>query len=182
MNALLDQLRPYLWAVKLAGVTILLLFAFIGGCQVNAGRLADEKAAHKATKARHVAVLADLADKTAKAARLAKQASDTAKAERKANDKRFDDAKQDADRARRDLAAALRAGTQRLRPEWNCPARSAESDASRVAGGQDAETELRRAREDAVLDDIADHDRADRWIGWLQAELISTRKACGIEP
>ena len=179
MNALLDPLRPYLWAVKLAGVTILLLFAFVGGCQVNAGRLADEQVAHRATKQRHDAVLADLADKTAAVAKLAKQASATAKAERETNNKRFDDAKRDADKAHHDLARALRDGTERLQPWWNCSARPTEGDAASVAGGQDAAADLREA---GAADLIAAADHADRWIEWLQAEVISTRKACGVEP
>lgn len=175
---LLDPIRPYFALLKWLGAAALLLAAFIGGCQVNAGRLDDEKAAHKATKEHHAAVLADLKDKTAKAARLAKQASATAKAERKANDKRFDDAKHQANKARADLRAALRTGAERLHPWWDCSAGSAEGDAAAIASGQDGYAALREA---GAAETVADGAWADRWIGWLQSELISTRKACGAE-
>ena len=174
---------PYMLAIKAGVAGLLLLTAFIGGCQVNAGKLADEQAAHKATKASHVAVLRDLANKTKAAEAAVKAASEQAKADRKTADERFKDARHEADQAKRELARALRAGTGRLRDEFTCPAaRPAEGGATAPAGGQDGEAQLRRAREEAISDDIAEADEADRWIGWLQAELISTRKACGADP
>ena len=157
----------------------LLFLALCCGALVKCGydkgtaKLEAERAAHKA-------VLDNLAAKTARAARLAEEASKAAAIERQANDKRFDDAQAQADQAERDLAAALRAGTQRLQPWWgaNCPG-AAEGDAASAAGGQDAAADLRAASASRVVG-IA--DRADRWIGWLQAELISTRKACEVTP
>lgn len=164
----------------------LLFLALCCGALVKCGYtrgaegLAEERAAHKATKQHYSDVLADLAEKTARAARLTEEASKAAAIERQANDKRYDDAQAQADKAERDLAAALRAGTERLQPWWgaNCPG-AAEGDAASAAGGQDAAADLRAASASRVVG-IA--DRADRWIGWLQAELISTRKACEVTP
>ena len=134
----------------------------------------------EAERAVHAAVLDDLAAKTARAARLAEEASKAAAIERQANDKRFDDAKRQADQAGRDLAAALRSGAQRLQPWWgaNCPGAAA-GDAASVAGGQDGDARL---RSEGAASLIAAADHADRWIGWLQAELTSTRNACGVNP
>ena len=113
---------PYMLAIKAGIAVLLLLTAFIGGCQVNAGKLADEQAAHKATKASHAVVLRDLANKTKAAEDAVKAAGEQAKAYRQANDERFKDARHEADQAKRELARALRAGTVRLRDEFTCPA------------------------------------------------------------
>lgn len=119
------------------GAALLFLALCCGGlvkCGYDKGtaKLEAERAAHKA-------VLDDLAVKTEVAAELAEQASKAAAIERKANDKRFDDAKRQADQAGRDLAAALRAGTQRLQPWWgqDCP-QAAEGDAAADATEADA--------------------------------------------
>lgn len=170
---------PYALAIKVGLVFVLACAMFIGGCNHGQANLADEVAAHKATKHAHAAVLADLADKTRAAANKARAASEAARNERKSADKRFEDAKDEAAAARRDLARALRRGAVQLRPEFTCdPARPTEGQAGSAAGGQDGSTGLREAREGAILDSIGDADHADRWIGWLQSELTSTRKAC----
>ena len=174
-------IAPYALLIKLGLVVVLAVSMFIGGCSHGAAKLDAEEAAHKATKAAHKGVIDNLAALTKAAADKAKAASVVAKGERKANDKRFEDAKHEAAKARSDLARALRAGTVQLRPEFACPAaRPAESGAAAAAGGQDADADLRPAREGAILDAIADADEADRWIGWLQDEVTSTRKACNL--
>lgn len=180
-------LAPYALLVKLGLACVLAAAMFIGGCNHGAekweGKYDDEVAAHKATKAEHKGVLNRLAEMTKAAAAKAKAASEQANAERAANDKRFKESEREAERAQRDLAAALRRGTVRLRDEWTCPAAGpAQGGAATPAGGQDAAADLRRAREGAVLATVADADHADRWIGWLQAELKSTRTACGVTP
>lgn len=183
----LDPIRPYLSAIKAGAIVLAFALVWWHGFDTGRdrwhGKFDTEAAAHKADNAAHAAVLADLADKTRVAETAAKLASDVAKAERRANNKRFEEAKDEAATARKALADALRAGRVRLREEWTCPAsRSAEGAAGYAAGGQDADAQLRRAREGAVLDAIGDADAADRWIGWLQSELISTRTACGVTP
>lgn len=178
---------PYMLAIKAGAAVVLLAGLFIGGCNHGANKWQDkydaEKAAHVATKASHATVLRDLANKTRAAELAVKAAGEQAKADRQANDERFKDARHEADQAKRELARALRAGTVRLRDEFTCPAaRPAEGGASAAAGRQDAAPDLRREREAAISDDIAEADAADNWIGWLQSELISTRKACGADP
>lgn len=189
--SVLDPVRaavaPYALALKvgavLALVTALVGFGYHRGAARWQGKYNAEVAAHKATKAEQARVLGQLADATREVERRAKAAAKQAKLERAANDKRYEDAQHDADQARRQLRDALRRGTGpvRLRPEWTCPAAGpAQGGAGPAAGGQDADADVRRARADAISDDIADHDHADRWITWLQTELTSTRKACGV--
>ena len=178
---------PYALLLKL-GLLLALVAGLVGygyhrGAARWEGKYHDEAAAHAATKAAHARVLRELADAAREVARKAKAAEAQAKQERTANDKRYKDAQHDADQARHQLRDALRRGTGpvRLRPEWTCPAPGpGEGTTGPAAGGQDADADVRRARADAISDDIADHDHADRWITWLQAELISTRKACGV--
>ena len=169
--------KSALWIIKACAVLALGALLWLHGAHKGAeawkAKLAAVNAAHKAT-------LDDLAAKTARAARLADEASKAAAIERQANDKRFDDAQAQADKAERDLAAALRAGTERLQPWWSCDRPgSAEGDAATAAGGDDGYADVRSAGAASL---IAAADHADRWIGWLQGELTSTRKACGVEP
>lgn len=178
---------PYMLLIKLGLLVVLAASMFIGGCHRGAakwqGKFDDEVAAHKATKASNKTTLDNLAALTRANADKAKAASVLAQGERTANDKRFKEAKDEAAKARAALARALRAGTVQLRKEWTCSATgSAQGGAAAAAGGQDEGAELRRTREGAVLDAIDDADEADRWVGWLQSELISTRTACGIIP
>lgn len=174
---------PYMLLIKFGG--LLLAIALLWGHGYSAGRKVwqgkydTEAAAHKASKASHASVLRDLANKTKAVEAAVKAAGEKAKADRQANDERFKDARHEADQAKRELARALRAGTVRLRDEFTCPAaRPAEGGASATAGRQDAAPDLRREREAAISDDIAEADEADRWITWLQSELTATRKAC----
>lgn len=187
----LDPIRasiaPYLLLIKLGLIVVLAASMFIGGCNHGAnkwqGKYDAEVAEHKATKTSHAAVLRDLANKTKAAEDAVKAAGEKAKADRKAADQRFQEATDEAAKARTALARALRAGTVRVREEWTCPAaRSAEGGTAGVAGRQDAAPDLRREREAAISDDIAEADAADNWIVWLQAELINTRTACGAKP
>lgn len=183
----IDPIRPYLDLIKWGGIALGVLLVFAFGWNRGAdrweGKYDNEVAAHKADNDSHKAVIDNLAALTQAAANKARAASEQAKADRKTNDQRFKDAEHEADKAKRDLAAALRRGDVRLRDEWACPAPgTAQGGDTGTASGQDANAGLRATREGAILDDIADHDEADNWIGWLQAEVISTRKACGVTP
>lgn len=180
------QLAPYLGILR-AILILLLLGALVWrgyswGSQRWEAKFDAEVAAHQATKDEHARVVRGLAERTKALAAQAKAASVAAKAARKFNDQRFEDAEREADRAKRDLRHHLLRGTGpvRLRDEWTCPApRSAEGEAGPAAGGQDAGAELRAA---GAADIVAAGDAADRWIIWLQTELITTRKACGVPP
>lgn len=175
-------LAPYMLAIKAA----VLLLAFIGGCSHGAGKwkgkYEDEARAREHDNIAWESIVESIAERTRAAAAAAKQASELAKSERAANNERFKELTDEAEQARSDLAAALRRGTGpvRLRDEWACAApRSAEGGTGSVASRQDAGADLRAA---GAADLVAAGDAADRWIGWLQSELISTRKACGVDP
>jgi len=186
----LDPIRaaiePYLLLIKLALVVVLAASMFIGGCSHGAakweGKYDAEVAAHKATKAEHARVIRQLADQAKAVAAKAKAASAAAAAARKTHDQRFEDAKHEADRAKRDLRDALRRGTGaiRLQDHWTCAVRGPTAGGFAVAAGrQDAAADLRAA---GAADLVAAGDHADRWIVWLQSELTSTRTACGATP
>lgn len=177
-----DPILPYLNFIKAGAAVLCAGLLFVGGCNHGAskweGKYDTEVAARKADKASHKAVIAGLADLTRIAADKAKAASKQASDDRKANDQRFKDSEHEADQAKRELARALRAGTVRLRDEWACPApRASQGGAAGTASRQDAGADLRAAGAASL---VAAGDAADRWIGWLQAELISTRTACGV--
>lgn len=189
IRVILDPIRtavaPYALLIKAGVVLALAATLFIGGCNHGAGKWKgkydDEVRAHEADEIDNEALL-DALDKRAKAAEAAaKEASAQAARDRKAADDQFNKAKQESDHEIAGLRRALRTGTVRLRPEFACPAaRPAEGEPGTAAGGQDGEAELRRTREGAILDAIGDADHSDSWIYWLQSELISTRKACGL--
>jgi len=181
----IDPIRPYLNAIKAGAIVLALLLVWFHGYGTGRdkwqGKYDTEAAEHVATKASHKAVVDNLAALTKAAADKAKAASVAAKADRKTNDARFKDAQHEADKAKRELRDHLRRGTGpvRLRDEWTCPAaRPAEGATAAASGGQDAAADLRAA---GAADLVAAGDAADNWITWLQSELTSTRKACGVE-
>jgi hypothetical protein len=187
----LDPIRaaiaPYALLIKLGLVAVLAISMFIGGCNHGAakwqGKYKAEVAERMYDQIEIETILEQHAENTRAADAKAKADSARAAADRKANDQRHKELTHEAAKARAALAAALRNGTARLRPEFACAAPgSAEGGTAAAAGGQDDQAGLRRAREEAISDDIADHDRADHWIGWLQADLIATRTACGVTP
>ncbi len=170
-------IAPYMLAIKVG--TVLVLAGSLSWCSYDAGR--DKwKGKYTEAVASHKAVIKTQADNTKAAQDKAKAASKQAAADRKTNDKRYEDAQDEADKAKRDLAAALRAGTERLRDEWACPATgSGEGGAPGAASRQDANAGLRAT---GAADLIAAGDEADNWITWLQAEVVTTRQACGVTP
>lgn len=179
----IDPIRPYLGLIKagaiVAGVLLVFALGWNRGADKWQGKFDGEVAAHKATKAQHKAVIDDLAAKTRAAADKAKAASKQAALDRRAADTRYKEATDEANRAKRDLRNHLRAGTVRLQDHWACRVPgSAEGGAPGNARGQDAGADLRAA---GAADLVAAGDEADRWITWLQSELTSTRKACGVE-
>jgi len=178
---------PYALLIKCGLALLLAASLFIGGCNHGAGKWKakydDEVRAHEADEIDNEALLDALSNRAKAAEAAAKEAGAQAAREREAADDQFNKSKQESDHEIAGLRAALRRGTVQLRPEFACPAaRPAEGETPAASGRQDGEADLRRTREGAILDDIADHDAADRWIEWLQADAVATRKACGVVP
>lgn len=188
MNLSFDPLRPYAdltrWAAGLLLALLVLAFGYRWGGAHWRGEYQAEVVARAAESAQHAAMLQQLADAAAAVAEKAKAASDALAQGRHENDTRYNEALNDAKRAQRDLAAALRRGDVQLRPEWSCAAAGpGAGGAAALAGGQDAAAELRAA---GAANLVAGSDRADAWIGWLQRELIDIRQAmvnagCAVE-
>lgn len=181
LSHLLDPIRPYLWAAKVLGLLILVAFAFVGGCRVNAGRLAGEQTAHKATKQAHADMLADLAEKTEAAAQKAKAASKAVKAAREENDARFKQALAQAEAERIDLRDRLRSGEQRLQPWWDCPARG---DAGGAAADADKADTASRADSASRIVAAAQRDAAViemLWNGWSADRQAVIAAGCAVE-
>lgn len=188
MNLSLDPLRPYAdlirWGLIALLAVLLVVLGYRWGGSHWRGEYAAEVKARAAENAKHAATLQHLADATAAVAAKARAASEKLAQSRHENDTRYQKALNDANRAERDLAAALRRGSVQLRPEWACGSPGAGAGgAAGVARGQDAAADLRWAGATHL---VAAGDRADAWIGWLQRELIDTRQAviaagCAIE-
>lgn len=186
--ARLDPLRPYAnlirWGLVVALAVALVALGYRWGGSHWRGEYTAEVQARAAENAKHAATLQHLADATAAVAAKARAASEKLAQSRHENDTRYQKALNDANRAERDLAAALRRGSVQLRPEWACAAPGAGAGgAAGLARGQDAAADLRWAGATHL---VAGADRADAWIGWLQRELIDTRQAviaagCAIE-
>ncbi|OJY77740.1 MAG: hypothetical protein BGP18_05805 [Stenotrophomonas sp. 69-14] len=188
MSISLDLLRPYAdlirWAVGLLLALLVLAFGYRWGGSHWRGEYQAEVQARATENAQHAATLQQLAEATAAVAAKARAASEKLAQSRRENDTRYQKAINDANRAERDLAAALRRGSVQLRPEWSCGAAGAGTGGAAVfAAGQDAAADLRWAGATHL---VAGGDRADAWIGWLQRELIDTRRAvvaagCAVE-
>jgi len=188
MSISLDPLRPYANVARFCGgallAALLIALGYRWGGSHWRGEYTAEVKARAAENAQHAATLQQLADATAAVAAKARAASEKLAQSRHENDTRYNEALNDAKRAQRDLAAALRRGSVQLRPEWSCAAPGAGARAAApFAAGQDAAAELRAA---GAANLIAGAARADAWIGWLQQELIDTRRAvvaagCAIE-
>lgn len=179
MGLSLDPIRPYLTTARWAALTILVIawawFWHGQGAAEWEGKYNTEQAAHQAALKAHAAMLEGLAKATAETAAKARAAALALADERADNDDRYNKKVDDAKQARSDLAAALRRGDVQLQPWWQCDAAAGSNPgtASALAEGEDAAADLRAADTAAT---VADADHADAWIGWLQDELISTRR------
>lgn len=188
MSISIDPLRPYADLIRWGAVALLAVLLVVMGYRWGGshwrGEYTAEVQARAAENAQHAATLQQLADATEAVAAKARAASKALAESRRENDTRYEKAQDDAKRAQRDLAAALRRGSVQLRPEWSCAATGAGTGGAAVfAAGQDAAADLRWAGATHL---VAAGDRADAWIGWLQRELIDTRRAvvaagCAIE-
>jgi len=179
MSLSIDPLRPYANVARFCGgallAALLLALGYRWGGDHWRGEYQAEVQARATENAQHAATLQQLAEATAAVAAKARVASKALAQSRHENDTRYQKALNDANRAERDLAAALRRGSVQLRPEWACAAPGAGAGgAAPIAAGQDAAADLRAA---GAANLIAGAARADAWIGWLQRELIDTRHA-----
>jgi len=160
-------------------VAVILLLAGLLGWQTV--RLSNERAEHARTKQQHAETLAELATKAAatvtaiRRLELAYHAEAAAAADAYQKDKTNALAKKDA------VIAGLRADNLQLRRWWNPKPPACPGDAASPAAAS-------RAAEDAELRAAGAGDlvrigaEADGRIRWLQSELISTRKLCGMAP
>lgn len=175
----IDPFRPYLTTARWVVVAILVIgwawFWHGQGAAKWEGKFNTEQAAHQAALKAHAALLDGLAKATEETATKARAAALALADERVDNDDRYNKKVDDAKQARSDLAAALRRGDVQLQPWWQCDAAAGSNPgtASALAEGEDAAADLRAADTAAT---VADADHADAWIGWLQDELISTRR------
>ena len=122
----LNPLRPYAdlirWGLVALLAALLVVMGYRWGGSHWKGEYTAEVQARAAENAKHAATLQQLADASAAVAAKVKAASTALAADRQANDTRFQKAQDDAKRAQRDLAAALRRGDVQLHPQWACPA------------------------------------------------------------
>lgn len=124
-----DPLRPYANLIRRGLIAALAVLWVALGYRWGAGhwkgQYTAEVAARAADNAAHAATLQRLADSTAAVAAKAKAASTALAKSRAESDTQYQKALDDAKRAERDLAAALRRGDVQLQPQWSCPATGA---------------------------------------------------------
>lgn len=152
--------KTALWIIKVCAVGILLLCVWLHGHSRGVGVW---KSKFDAATAAHKAVLDDLAAKTARAARLAEDASKAAAVERQATDKRYEDAKHQAQQDQADLRRSLRGGTVRLQPWWT-PDLSGRAVGQGAADAAQADAAIRA---DSTSRIVAAGDRDAAMMHWL---------------
>ncbi len=143
-------------------------------------RLSHEHAAHLQTKVDHAAVLQDLATKTAEVAAAVRQREQTYAQGSLTAQAKWKEQTDAALNEKNALVADLRHRLQQLQPWWDpavstaCPGGAAD-----FGLGADETSDLRFESAGRIVESA---DRADADIAWLQATLIDTRKACGVNP
>lgn len=182
----LDPLRPYTDLIRWVLIAVLAILLLVLGYRWGAGHWKGEYAAEvegrAADNAAHTATLQGLADASAAVAAKAKAASDALAKSRAESDSNYQKALNDAKRAERDLAAALRRGDVQLQPQWSCPA--AGSGAGGAAANADQASAAGRFNSAARIVAAADADAA--LITWLWDSWKADREAviaagCAVE-
>ncbi|WP_218185469.1 hypothetical protein, partial [Stenotrophomonas pictorum] len=112
----------------------------------------------------------------------AKAASQTLAASRRDNDTRYQEALNDAKRAERDLAAALRRGDVQLQPQWSCDSPGPGAGGVAANAGQASAT----GRYDSAARIVAASDADAALIDWLWNGWRADRQAviaagCAVE-
>lgn len=184
--AILDPLRPYAELIRWALIALLAILLLALGYRWGAGHwkgeYTAEVAGRAADNAAHTATLQRLADASAAVAAKAKTASDALAKSRAQSDSKYQKALDDAKRAERDLAAALRRGDVQLQPQWSCPA--AGSGAGGAAADAVQASAAGRFNSAARIVAAADADAA--LISWLWDSWKADRDAviaagCAVE-
>ena len=182
----LDPLRPYADLIRWVLIAVLAILLLVLGYRWGAGHWRGEYeaevAARAADNAAHTATLQRLADASAAVAAKAKAASDALATSRAESDSKYQKALNDAKRAERDLAAALRRGDVQLQPQWACD--SPGSSAGGAAG--DARQAGATGRYDSAARIAAAADADAAVIDWLWAGWQADRRAviaagCAVE-
>lgn len=182
----LDPLRPYAnlirWGLSLLLAAALVLAGYRWGASHWLREYTQAVQAAATAKAGHDAELQRLAAATADAQAKAKAVSRELAESRAAADTRYQEALNDAKRAERDLAAALRRGDVQLQPQWACD--SPGSSAGGAAG--DAVQAGAAGRYDSAARIAAAVDADAAVIDWLWAGWQADRRAviaagCAVE-
>lgn len=182
----IDPLRPYANLIRWVAVAVLAVVLIALGYRWGAshwkGEYTAEVKARAAENAQHAATLQQLADATAAVAEKAKAASVALATSRAEADARYNEALNDANRAQRDLAAALRRGDVQLHPQWSCAA------ARPLAGGTAPDavqaSAAGRANSAARIVGAADADAAViewLWAGWQADRQAVIAAGCAVE-
>ena len=182
----LDPLRPYAdlirWVLALALAAGLVLAGYRWGASYWRGEYTQAMQAAATAKAGHAAELKRLADATAAVAEKVKAASEALAESRVAADTRYQEALNDAKRAERDLAAALRRGDVQLQPQWTCD--SPGSSAGGAAGDAGQAGATGRYDSAARIAAAADADAAVidwLWAGWQADRRAVIAAGCAVE-
>lgn len=182
----LDPLRPYADLIRWALIALLAILLLVLGYRWGAGHWKGEYTAEVAGRttdnAAHAATLQRLADASAAVAAKAKSASDALATSRAESDTKYQKALDDAKRAERDLAAALRRGDVQLQPQWSCPA----TGASTSGAAADAIQTSAAGRFNSAARIVAAADADAALITWLWDSWKADRDAviaarCAVE-
>lgn len=184
--AAFDPLRPYAgllrWLLIALLAALLVVLGYRWGAGHWRGEYKAEVAARAADNAGHVATLRQLADATAAVAAKARAASEALALSRRENDTQYQKALNDAKRAERDLAAALRRGDVQLQPQWSCAA----AGAGTGGAAPDAVQASAAGRFNSAARIVAAADADAAVIEWLWGSWLADRQAviaagCAVE-
>lgn len=182
----LDPLRPYANLIRWVLIAVLAILLLVLGYRWGAGHwkgeYTAEVAARAADNAGHTATLRRLADASAQVAAKAKAASTALAKSRAESDANYQKALNDAKRAERDLAAALRRGDVQLQPQWSCPAAGPGSSAASADAVQ--ASAAGRFNSAARIVAAADADAAMitwLWNGWQADREAVIAAGCAVE-
>ncbi|MNM34512.1 hypothetical protein D3C81_451590 [compost metagenome] len=182
----LDPLRPYAdlirWALIGLLAILLVVLSYRWGASHWKGEYAAEAAGRAADNAAHAATIQRLADASAAVAAKAKAASTVLAQSRAESDSNYQKALNDAKRAERDLAAALRRGDVQLQPQWSCIAPGAGTGGA--ASNAVQASAAGRFNSAARIVAAADADAAVidwLWSGWKADRDAVIAAGCAVE-
>ena len=182
----LDPLRPYAdlirWGLIAALAVLLVVLCYRWGASHWKAEFTAEAQKRNSESAAHAATIQRLADASAAVAAKAKAASDVLARSRAESDTQYQKALNNAKRAERDLAAALRRGDVQLQPQWSCD--SPGSGASGAAASAGQASSAGRFNSAARIVAAADADAAVidwLWSGWKADRDAVIAAGCAVE-